>query len=755
MAETQSARQWLGMGRKYIATLTPLMLLVGIIALWVANPQLLRHAQLLVFDAYQRLAPRPFEPLGVRIIDLDDETLKRLGQWPWPRAQVAEMVDRLTELGAAAIGFDIVFSEPDRTSPEPVLKLWRKTSGRADLGESLPPLPDHDELFAKAIGKGHVVTGFVLTDGDPASLPKPKAGFSYAGDDPRQLLPAYFSGAVVNLPVLDAAAAGAGSFNFTPSVDGVVRRVPLLLNAGGQLYPTLVSELLRVAQGARSYIVKSTGASGEQNYGGRGGITALKVGRIEIPTDAEGQLWLHFTPPHAAQERVVPAWKLFESDFAAEQIEGHIVLIGTSAAGLLDLRTTPVSMAEAGVSVHAEAIEQVLSGTTLRRPDWAESAEIIFLLLSSLVLIFLLPRVGAGWSALIGGIAVAVAVGGSLFGFIRFGWLVDPLFPSGSVVALYLAATTAGYLRTETEKRQVRQAFGHYLAPALVAQLAEHPERLKLGGETKEMTFLFCDVRGFTSISELYKSDPQGLTRLINRLLTPLTDTILARQGTIDKYMGDCIMAFWNAPLDVPNHAVHACDAALAMFIALEKVNVQRKREAEEGGPPYLPLKIGIGLNTGNCVVGNMGSDQRFDYSVLGDAVNLASRLEGQSKNYGVGVVIGETTAAQAEHAFALLELDQIAVKGKKEAVRIFTIYGNAATRTKPEFPELRRVHNAMLAAYRLQEWDEADAHLATCRAAADGTISGFYDLYAERIAEFRLFPPGDAWDGVYRATSK
>lgn len=738
------------------AVVVPLSLLLGMLVLWMANPQLIRQAQLLVFDAYQRAAPRLYEPMDVRIIDLDDESLKRLGQWPWPRIQVAAMVDRLNALGAAAIGFDIVFSEPDRTSPQAMLDLWRKTSGRDDLDKSLADLPDHDAALARSLRDATVVTGFILTEeGDSAALPKPKAGFSHAGDDPRRILPSDFVSAVTNLPLLDQAAAGSGSFNFTPSVDGVVRRVPLLLRVGEQLYPTLVAELLRVAQGARSYLVKATGASGEQAYGGRAGLTAIKIGRLEVPTDSEGQLWLRFIDPRHTGARVLPAWKLFEPDVDPALIAGHIVLVGTSAAGLLDLRTTPVSPAVAGVSVHAEALEQILSGIHLQRPDWADSAELLFMLGLSLLLVAILPRLGAAWSAVLAGLAVAAAVGGSLYGFSAYGLLVDPLFPSAAVMVVYLSATTTGYLRTESERRHVREAFGHYLAPALVSQLAEHPERLKLGGETKEMTLLFCDVRGFTSISELYKADPQGLTRLINRLLTPLTDVILARQGTIDKYMGDCIMAFWNAPLDVPDHAARACEAALAMFEALEALDAERQQEAAAAGTPYLPLKIGIGLNTGTCVVGNMGSDQRFDYSVLGDSVNLASRLEGQSKNYGVGVVIGETTAAQAQHRFALLELDRIAVKGKKEAVRIFTVYGDRERRDDPAFARLKETHDTLLAAYRRQDWEVAQDALARCQEQADPAIAGFYALYQERIAEFRAAPPGAGWDGVYRATSK
>jgi adenylate cyclase len=287
----------------------------------------------------------------------------------------------------------------------------------------------------------------------------------------------------------------------------------------------------------------------------------------------------------------------------------------------------------------------------------------------------------------------------------------------------------------------------------MVEVLAAHPERLRLGGETRPMTLLFCDVRGFTTISEQFKANPQGLTRLINRFLTPMTDIIMARRGTIDKYMGDCIMAFWNAPLDDADHANHACESALAMVGALDDLNAALAEEARQENRPFHELAIGIGLNSGECVVGNMGSAQRFDYSVLGDAVNLASRLEGQSKTYGVAIVIGEATRAAAP-SWAALELDLIAVKGKREAVRIFTLCGDAALAQSPAFRELAEHHGSMLERYRRQDWAAARADLAECRR-REPSLAKLYDLYDERIAHYLASPPGDEWDGVFVATTK
>jgi adenylate cyclase len=380
---------------------------------------------------------------------------------------------------------------------------------------------------------------------------------------------------------------------------------------------------------------------------------------------------------------------------------------------------------------------------------------VVVLLFLGLAMVVLIPFVGAAGCAALGAGAIALACGSSWYAFSEFRWLVDPFFPSVSALAVYIAGSLLSYLQAEADRRQIRHAFSQYMSPALVEQLARNPERLKLGGETKTMTILFCDVRGFTSISEQFKENPQGLTELINRLLTPLTDVIMAHDGTIDKYMGDAIMAFWNAPLDVPDHAEKAVAAALGMFEAMERVNAERAQEAEAAGAEFKPLAIGAGINTGTCVVGNMGSQQRFDYSVLGDSVNLASRLEGQSKAYGVGIVIGQETAFAVKDRFALLELDLLAVKGKVEGVRIFTALGTIDLARSADFKAVAGRHAAMLMNYRAQDWDAAEADIAGLRGVFDGAMDGYYAIFAERIQLYRADPPGPGWDGVFRATTK
>ena len=739
---------------KHLVSIVPALLLV-LALLWRGfDPAgLIVDFRTTVFDYYQRLAPREYQPVPVRILDIDDESMEKLGlQWPWPRTVVAEIVARLANAGAVATVFDVVFSEPDRTSPSQVTKIWQRFSETDDLAEKLAGLPDHDAMLAEVIGQAeNVVTGFVLVSEDNGLKPRARAGFAAAGDNPRQFLSGDFKGVVPTLKILEDASAGNGSFNFHPGRDLVIRSVPLLFRQGDQLYPSIAAEGLRVAQRARSYVVKSSGASGETALGAASGINTIRIGQFEVPTNASGELPVHFTLP--VPERYVPVWKVLADEVDPQLLEGHLVLIGTSASRLRDIRPSPINPVMPGVEAHAQAIEQVLLGHYLQRPDWAAGAEWLFTVALGLGLILLLARSGALWSAAIGAGAIVLAVGLSWYGYRQQLMLIDPVTPSLIGFAVYLSGSLTGYLRTEAEKKQVRGAFAQYLSPALVEQLAADPTRLRLGGETRDMTFLFCDIRGFTAVSEQFKGNPQGLTKLINRFLTPMTDVILARQGTIDKYMGDCIMAFWNAPLDDPQHADHACESALTMFERLTLLNADLKSEAEAEQRPFIGINIGIGLNIGECVVGNMGSEQRFDYSVLGDAVNLASRLEGQSKTYGVGVVIGELTRLAAP-SWAAVELDLIAVKGKKEAVRIFALLGRPDDAQNPAFQDFSRQHDAMLAAYRAQNWDGVEAALPLLRGQRPD-LDGLYDLYQERVEFFRAEPPGESWDGVFVATSK
>lgn len=744
----------------------PMLVLLIAVVLRTWDFGWMTRIQFTVFDTFMQIQPRQYDPeIGVRIVDIDDESLERVGQWPWSRIKLATMIQNLKQAGAAVIVFDVVFAEQDRTSPPVASKEWTVFEGAEELIAQVQQLPDFDSFFASFLEANNpIVMGFVLTDGKLHRVPKIRGNFASSGADPRHfLLP--FPGAVSNLPILEEAASGAGSFNVVPEIDGIIRRVPLLVHLQQEhlkddqvagmagLYPSLVIEALRTVQGKKTLLIKASGTQGAESFGQETGISRIKVGDIIIPTDKQGQLWLHSTGHKP--ERYVPAWQVLEGNFDPAKFLGHVVFVGTSAGGLLDLRTTVLEQTYPGVEIHAEIAEQILSEHYIERPDWAVVPELAFIIVLGIVLICVMPRAGALWSAMIGGAFVLGAFGFSWYMFDVERMLFDPVYPSASTLGVYMAGTLIIFMQTEAEKRRVRTAFSTYLSPDLVSQLEQEPERLKLGGETKTLTFLFCDVRGFTTISESFKGNPQGLTLLINRFLTPLTNEILDRQGTIDKYMGDCIMAFWNAPLDVDEQEKKACDSALAMFEVMHALNEVRRGEAEAEGETFLPLNIGIGLNTGECVVGNMGSDQRFDYSVLGDAVNLAARLEGQSKSYGVGIVIGPDTATRSRDEYAILELDLIMVKGKKEAVDIYTVIGRKEMLDSQEFNDMKALHDDMIVDFRAQRWDDAEEKMSSLEGRLNGAMDGFYAIYRGRIAEYRADPPPADWDGVFVATTK
>lgn len=751
--------------------LVPLAILALSIFVRVSEPTWLTQLQFFVFDTLMREYPRVYEPnpdIPVRIVDIDEESLEKLGQWPWSRIKVAQMVVNLRQAGAAVVVFDVVFAEKDRLSPPNAVEEWTVLEGAEDLIETGRQLPDFDAAFAQYLQAFNpVVMGFALTqDGRLPRVPGFAGTFATKGLEVggvRRLLTPVYTGAVSNLSIFDEAAAGNGSFNVEPELDGLVRRVPLLVQLdkgdGGEtnLYPSLAIEAFRVVQGVGTMIVYSAEADlrnlSALEQGNVQGLSSIQIGAKNVPVDARGRMWLHSTGHQEA--RYISAWKVLEGSIPADDFANSVVFVGTSAAGLFDLRATPVASRYPGVEIHAEIAEQIIDDHYLEQPAISLYAELAFMMILGGVLIVLMPRAGALRSALLGAAGVAGAFGFTVYMFTQELQLFDPVFPSAASLAIYLSGTVLLYAREEAQRRQIRGAFAHYLSPALVEQLAEQPERLTLGGETKILTFLFCDVRGFTTISESFKGNPQGLTVLINRFLTPLTDCILDRQGTIDKYMGDCIMAFWNAPLDVADHEKQGCESALAMFEALNDLNDLREEEAKAAGEEFLPLNIGIGVNTGDCVVGNMGSAQRFDYSVLGDAVNLASRLEGQSKGYAVGVVIGPDTREAAKDDFATLELDRIAVKGKAEAVTIFTLIGRSNLRHTQAFLDHAEQHEAMLAAYRAQDWDGAIKEINALKGGLDGLMDPFMDMLAARIAEYRADPPPGDWDGVYVATSK
>lgn len=731
--------RWRGTGR-----LMGLVFLLSLVALRVWDPAPLQMLRVKAFDIYQRIQPREITQRPVTIVDVDERSMNEVGQWPWPRTIIGDMVSRLTAMGAVVIGFDMVFPEPDRMSPSKMAEALPGLDG--GTRDRLMGMPSNDAVLAEAIANGRVVVGMAArtTQGEDRTVDAPRTSIAMIGPDARPWLNTY-SDVLRNIPILDQAAAGRGMFNVAGELDGVVRRVPMVMaTQDGTIYASLSAEMLRVATGTPTIGIKTRELDG---------IEGIVIQRQLIRTDRNGQTYVNFS--RYDREKYVPAVDILNGTAPREKIAGHMVLVGTSAVGLLDIKSSPLDSFLPGVEVHANILENVLQQTQLTRPRDADGKEVVLTVAGGLLMILLVPLVGARWAVGMLVVFVGGAIGASWIFYTKYQELYGVGYPVLSAIALYMYLTYANYAREEAQRRQVRDAFSRYMSPALVEKLAQDPDRLKLGGEMKDMTLLFCDVRGFTTISEQFSDNPTGLTRLINRFLTPMTNVILERKGTIDKYMGDCIMAFWNAPLDDEQHAANGCRSALAMLEAMTAVNDARKAEAEEEGVPFLPLNVGIGLNSGEVCVGNMGSDQRFDYSVLGDSVNLAARLEGQSKTYGVLIVIGEATRDRAP-GFATLELDLIKVKGKTLPVRIFTLVGDETLAASREFQALKEEHDGMLAAYRLQAWGEAREHLERCRPLVGALpISGLYDLYEDRLDAYQQDPPGQDWDGVFTALTK
>jgi len=726
-----------------------LVTLAAMLLLQIIGFAPLDRAGLLLFDTYQRITPRAYEDAPVRIVDIDDETVRRLGQWPWPRTDIADLTRRLTAAGASAIAFDIVFSESDRTSPARLADRARRDNGGRDVLAALRNLPDHDSVFAETIGASPVVLGYFLTN-ERGPQVAPKAGVAVSGSPPRAGVPA-FTGAIEPITPLRDAASGLGFVSLIGDSDGIIRKAPLIALQNGQLLPSLSLDALRTAQGAGSLIVKASDGSGEMG-GTAGDVVSLKVGDFEVPTTHAGQLYMYYTAPRP--DRVVAAWKILENALPRAEMErlfaGRIVLIGTGAAGLRDLVATPIQDRELGVMVHAQAVEQMVLGKFLFRPDWGPGLERSLLLALGLLLVVALPVLGAARGAVLGGAMVGGIIASSWFAFSGYRFLLDPTYPVLGLAAVYGIETIAIYYREERQRAYIHKAFDRYLSPELVRRIVDDPGQLQLGGEEREMTVLFCDIRSFSSLSE--RLTPQEIIRFLIAFLTPMCDILLGRKATIDKFIGDAILAFWNAPLDDPDQHANAARGALAMVDRLKALNVEMPGGAE---PWPGQVAIGIGLNSGPCCVGNMGSAQRLSYSLIGDTVNLASRIEGLTKYYGVQIAIGSALQTKLP-GFAALPLDRVRVVGRDAPETVYVLLGDETLAADSTYRAFADRQDAMLAAYWRQEWGAVKASIAEDEEAAAGFgLTKYRALMLERVAHFEAHSPGSNWDGVFQAVEK
>ncbi|MCB1744144.1 MAG: adenylate/guanylate cyclase domain-containing protein [Gammaproteobacteria bacterium] len=692
------------------------------------------------------------------IIDIDEKSLAAQGRWPWPRDVMADLVNRMfDEYEVELLAFDIVFAEKEESTGIQVLaELEQAGLGRhpelAQRAAQLQTELDHDRIFADSIKDRKVVLGFFFTGADesgvaPAAGELPRPTFVKGQFTGRNIDFNEGAGYGANLAILQDNAYAAGHFLSEPDTDGIHRRVPMIYEYDGNYYESLSLAVARTALGVDRLV---PGFPADSVPGGRySHMEWLELGPIHIPVDKKVRTLVPYRGPQGSFP-YYSATDVLHGRVDKSLLMGKIVLVGTTAKGLLDLRATPVAPDFPGVEVHANLISGILSkkgdpnrSVILENPAYMQGAELLLLLLCGLVMSFLLPALSPIMAAVTTLVLLTTLVGTNM-AFWFGDRLVVPLAASLlAVLTLFLFNMSYGFLVEARGKRQLASQFGQYVPPELVEEMSENPDVISMESQNRELTVLFSDVRGFTTISE--GLNPRELSQLMNEYLTPMTRVIHHYRGTIDKYMGDAIMAFWGAPLPDDDHARHALEASLAM---LEELKAIGDRFEARGWPR---IHIGIGLNTGNMSVGNMGSEFRRAYTVMGDAVNLGSRLEGLTKNYGIELVVSETTA-MAVPEYVYREIDRVRVKGKEEPVTIYEPMCKRKEITRAERSELKLYREA-LKLYRAQNWDSAEIQFLNLHRA--NPTRELYRLYAERVAIYRQDPPGAGWDGVFTYQTK
>jgi adenylate cyclase len=688
----------------------------------------------------------------VVILDIDEKSLQEVGHWPWPRNLLAQIVDKLFDkYQARVVAFDVVWAEADNSSGIRSLDQLAKNelkqvAGFHEVYKKLRPELDNDSQFAAAIKGRPVVLGYYLNSESPAriaALPEPVLPKgTFAG---RNITITSWVGYGGNLPALMGAAANAGHFNPLTDPDGVVRRVPMIAELDGAYYEALSLAVVRteIALQTGKFPRVEPGYPAEQNFQkfmsarNYGGLEWLKVGPVTVPVDNTASALVPFRGPKASFP-YIPLADVLAGRVPPEQLRGKIALIGTTAPGLLDLRATPVESVFPGVEIHANLIAGMLDNAIKEKPAYMQGAEILLLAIGGIALALLIPTLSALWAtaATAAGLTGIVALN---VGIWTQAGMVLPLAASILMtITLYTMNMAYGYFVESRSKRQFTELFGQYVPPELVDKMAEDPEQYNMEPKSAELTILFSDVRGFTSISEALR--PEELREYINEYLTNMSAIIRSRyRGTLDKYIGDAIMAFWGAPVEDPGHARNGVMAAIDMQRECEALNA---KFAARGWPT---LKIGVGVNSGTVRVGDMGSQVRRAYTAMGDPVNVASRLEGRTKGYGVGVLVGESTRRLVKDV-VFREVDRIKVKGKDEAVNIYEALGPESALGKTLQDELK-VWNQALRAYRSQQWDQADIALLNLQRMSPGCE--LYRIYAGKVADKRRNPPPQDWDGV------
>lgn len=617
----------------------------------IDNSDTVKTLRYKTWDHFQKIQPRKAVSNAVTVVNITEQDLEKYGQWPWPRHVMAMLHARLSDAGAVLVNYNILFAEPDRMGGKQYLNsMPMDQETRQQLEQTLL---DTDQVFSSVLKQSKRAI-LMMSVKNTADTNLPSATQIIEKGDVKPWL-YEFGGIVSPYPKVSAGATGMGVNVTSPEPDAVVRKIPMMIRIGDKIYPSMILENVRLLNGSKRIKVIA------KPHGIDEVLVSKKAG---VPVNHNAEMYINYADPNNYIQ--MSATDILSDKFNENKIKGRVIIVGLDAAGLSVLKYTPHGLTT-DQNISAQALDTLLTAKFLFRTPQADTHEIMFMALLLLLLIIVIPRTSVLLAVpLLLFVEVGVAYG-AFMAYANKGFLIDPSWIMLSVFLIWSHSVYNNFATQSRLRQQIKKQFEHYLDPGMVKKLQKDPSLLKLGGETKNMTFLFCDIRGFTPISEQYKGNPEGLTKLINRFLTRMTDVIIKNGGTIDKFMGDCIMAFWNAPIEDGEHEEHAVQAAIDMQEELSKLNQQL---AVEGLPN---IAIGIGINTGEALVGNMGSDQRFDYSVIGDAVNLAARLESSSKTLGKTLVIGEATVEAAKLNYTFEYIDQITVKGKTEEIKVYT----------------------------------------------------------------------------------
>lgn len=712
------------MFRKIAYVFIAVFISIFLSALYIFSPGILRSFDDRMRDAYFLYRGEMPNGGSVVIVDIDEASLRALGQWPWSRDKLSKIIENLTSAGVAVIGIDAVFAEEDRTSPSLIAK-------KLNLKENLQ---DYDLQFANTLANSPVILGYgfdlVDEDGDKRA---PKIPAILIEKNKKEDFAIKALGATLNIEPIQNAGYSSGFFNVIPDSSGMIRSVPLVISFDDVLYPSLALEIARVVSGEKKIFI---------NYDELG-IENISIGQTVIPTDAIGRITVNYRGGFK-NFKYLSAKDIYDGEFNADEVEGKIVLIGTSAIGLYDLRTTPFDSAFAGVEVHANAIDNILSGDFIYKPSYADGVTVILVVFSSFLIVFSVTSMNFYGKILTFFAASFLYVWGSYYALFHEGIILNILFPLAAISLAFVTTLAFDYFYSIKSERAIRAKFASKVSKSVMDDILKNTNGNELSIKNKEVTIFFSDIRGFTSISE--KLGAKELIALLNRYMQPMSEIIIKNQGTIDKFIGDAVMAYWNAPLDTQNHADLAVKSALEQFEALKILNSQLEKE-------NLPqISIGIGINTGEVIVGEMGCEIRSDYTVIGDAINLGSRLESLCKFYGSNLNISNFTKERLKEKYIFRFLDLVRVKGKNEPVEIWRVlgYGEAQGELKKEL----EIYDKAIALYKKAKFLEALEIFKELEIKANKQDKKIYEIYIARCEQFIKTPPSD-FDGVFDHATK